>query len=539
MFVTNMCAHFQAKPKEPYLIAVKCIFRYLKHTPNLGLWYPPDSAFEIFGYIDSDLAAKMTSPQPPSSPFSAGDESEVVHINRLPDELLLIIFTKLKNAKSLCICSLVSKRFSTVVHQTPSIFLTFPHRHSNDQNENLPKKLFKYLSKTLFRKPPQNKFDGALFQSAVNSLKSFQNIRNLQIQLPSFQQDESILKWHAEFGRDMNICVILFATSVHETTSSNDQIQNADTLLTNHLLQSRIATANQCFREATWRQHILRHVVENHRNSLDAAEIGDLSRKGKVVMRGKQQLTDLLDPEVKLPASGYGKLWHVQLLRLPELRCVLHGATVVAIRRTNENEEEHEDVGVKHLLKKGYEIDEQTNPPDELYSAGYIFDDEVKRECGGDVAVTWSPIRSIDRMSYIQPVTYLMTKQKGGCGCHVKSYMAQDGQSIDTRHPEVTKSIPEYMTSPATFVVTENSDVTGSKIDIDFIRIWCIWIVFSFKIFVFVAKSKCFWKKNKVFVAVRRCSSLFRSDSAFFSLKPVLGGTPAVLGGTPPVLGGD
>ncbi|KAI3700373.1 hypothetical protein L2E82_44999 [Cichorium intybus] len=298
----------------------------------------------------------MTSPP---SPSLTGDESEVVHINRLPDELLLIIFTKLNNARLLCICSLVSKRFSSVVHQTPSIFLSFPHRQYNDRNENFPKKLFNYLSKSFFRKPPPNKFDGALFQSAVDSLKTFQNVRNLQIQLPSFQQDESILKWHAEFGRDMNICVILFATSVHQTTPSNTQIQNADTLLTNHLLQSRIASANQCFREATWRQHILRHVVENHRQSLEAAEIRDSSRKGKVVMRGRQQLTDLLDPEVKLPASGYGKLWHVQLLRLPEARCVLHGATVVAIRRTDENEEEHEDVGVKHLMKKGYEVDEQ------------------------------------------------------------------------------------------------------------------------------------------------------------------------------------
>lgn len=76
-------------------------------------------------------------------------------------------------------------------------------------------------------------------------------------------------------------------------------------------------------------------------------------------MRGRQQLNDLLDPKLKLPASGYGKLWHVQLLRLPESRCVLHGATVVAIRRTDENEEEHEDVGVKQLMKKGYELDEQ------------------------------------------------------------------------------------------------------------------------------------------------------------------------------------
>ena len=55
MFATSMCACFQANPKEFHMIAVKHIFRYLKHTPNLGLWYPRDSEFELVGYTDSDM----------------------------------------------------------------------------------------------------------------------------------------------------------------------------------------------------------------------------------------------------------------------------------------------------------------------------------------------------------------------------------------------------------------------------------------------------------------------------------------------------
>jgi hypothetical protein len=35
-------------------MAVKRIFRYLVHTPKLGLWYPKGSTFEILGYSDSD-----------------------------------------------------------------------------------------------------------------------------------------------------------------------------------------------------------------------------------------------------------------------------------------------------------------------------------------------------------------------------------------------------------------------------------------------------------------------------------------------------
>jgi hypothetical protein len=56
MLSVCMCARFQANPKECHLMAVKRIFRYLVHTPNLGLWYPKGSTFDLLGYYDSDYA---------------------------------------------------------------------------------------------------------------------------------------------------------------------------------------------------------------------------------------------------------------------------------------------------------------------------------------------------------------------------------------------------------------------------------------------------------------------------------------------------
>jgi hypothetical protein len=56
MFATCLCARFQADPRESHLIAVKRIFRYLKGTPNLGIWYPRDTGFNLIGYSDSDYA---------------------------------------------------------------------------------------------------------------------------------------------------------------------------------------------------------------------------------------------------------------------------------------------------------------------------------------------------------------------------------------------------------------------------------------------------------------------------------------------------
>ncbi|GKB73209.1 putative ribonuclease H-like domain-containing protein, partial [Tanacetum coccineum] len=56
MFAVYACARFQVTPKASYLHVVKRIFRYLKHQPKLGLWYPRDSPFELEAFSDSDYA---------------------------------------------------------------------------------------------------------------------------------------------------------------------------------------------------------------------------------------------------------------------------------------------------------------------------------------------------------------------------------------------------------------------------------------------------------------------------------------------------
>ena len=56
MFSVCMCAQFQAAPRECHLIAVKKILRYLKFTPNIGLWYSKGVHFDLVGFSDSDYA---------------------------------------------------------------------------------------------------------------------------------------------------------------------------------------------------------------------------------------------------------------------------------------------------------------------------------------------------------------------------------------------------------------------------------------------------------------------------------------------------
>ena len=54
MFATYLCARFQANSKESHLTTIKRIFRYIKGTQNLGLWYPKDIGFNLIGYSHAD-----------------------------------------------------------------------------------------------------------------------------------------------------------------------------------------------------------------------------------------------------------------------------------------------------------------------------------------------------------------------------------------------------------------------------------------------------------------------------------------------------
>ncbi|GJX99233.1 hypothetical protein Tco_0356252 [Tanacetum coccineum] len=55
-FVTFVSARYQARPTEKHLKEVKRIFRYLRQSINMGLWYTKDSGFELIAYADADHA---------------------------------------------------------------------------------------------------------------------------------------------------------------------------------------------------------------------------------------------------------------------------------------------------------------------------------------------------------------------------------------------------------------------------------------------------------------------------------------------------
>jgi hypothetical protein len=54
-FVVYMCTRFQSSPCSSHRIAVQRIFRYLKHSPEFGIWYSAYSSLDLVGFSDVDF----------------------------------------------------------------------------------------------------------------------------------------------------------------------------------------------------------------------------------------------------------------------------------------------------------------------------------------------------------------------------------------------------------------------------------------------------------------------------------------------------
>ncbi|GJR84889.1 retrovirus-related pol polyprotein from transposon TNT 1-94 [Tanacetum coccineum] len=73
---TCYCARYQARPTEKHPKKIKRIFRYLKNTINIGLWYLKDTDFELTDFSDSDHTGCLDSRKSTSGgiQFLGGDK---------------------------------------------------------------------------------------------------------------------------------------------------------------------------------------------------------------------------------------------------------------------------------------------------------------------------------------------------------------------------------------------------------------------------------------------------------------------------------
>jgi hypothetical protein len=56
-FIVWLCARFKASPRSSHRTTVQRIFRYLKHTPEFGIWYSASSSsLDLVGFSDANVA---------------------------------------------------------------------------------------------------------------------------------------------------------------------------------------------------------------------------------------------------------------------------------------------------------------------------------------------------------------------------------------------------------------------------------------------------------------------------------------------------
>jgi hypothetical protein len=87
--VVGMVSRFQAEPKESHVQAVKRIFRYLKGTIDLGLWYPRKDSFTLKSYSDVDWVGSVDDRKSTSGGAFFLGESRVAWISKKQSSISL------------------------------------------------------------------------------------------------------------------------------------------------------------------------------------------------------------------------------------------------------------------------------------------------------------------------------------------------------------------------------------------------------------------------------------------------------------------
>ncbi|CAL9119750.1 unnamed protein product [Musa textilis] len=294
------------------------------------------------------------------------------HFDQIPDSLVLLIFNKLADIRSLGRCLAVSKRFNILVPLVHDVCVRIDRVVSvdGDSDEALtlsspkPRNLLAHLLKLMLfaiLKPFQHlqNFSAGRkpllphlsHHSPAQVLKNFTHVRNLRIELPAGDvgtEDGVFLKWRAEFGSTLQNCVILGGTKMESRPSSanlegsvEDTGSIPEPFYTNGGLKLRVVWTISSLIAASTRHYLLRQIIRDH-PTLRSLALTDADGQGTLTM-GAEQLKEFREKPLaasassnrtQVPASNM-KLRYAPYLELPE-GMALQGATLVAIKLAEE-----------------------------------------------------------------------------------------------------------------------------------------------------------------------------------------------------------
>ncbi|KAG8063581.1 hypothetical protein GUJ93_ZPchr0003g17550 [Zizania palustris] len=314
---------------------------------------------------------------------AAADQGED-HFDRVPDSLVLLIFNRLADARSLGRCSAVSRRFSALVPLVDDACLRIDRviTDAADADDALglagprPRGVLSHLLKAMLSAvlKPFGHCDAGVrggahagkhaqqHHSPAQVLKNFSSIRNLRMELPVSDvgtDDGVVLRWKAVFGSTLQSCVILGGTRVdraaphahapttavaageNEASQGDDSGSIPESFYTNGGLKLRVVWTISSLIAAATRHYLLREIVKEH-PTLERVALTDAHGQGTLSME-RDQIKEFRDKPLaaaaaanrtQVPACNM-KLRYAPLLELSD-GTRIQGATLVVIKPVGE-----------------------------------------------------------------------------------------------------------------------------------------------------------------------------------------------------------
>lgn len=291
--------------------------------------------------------------------------------DHIPDALLLVIFNKIGDVRSLGRCACVSKRFNVHIHLVHNVHMKIDQVVSVDGDEAMnlplpkPQNFLSHFFKLFFNilRPFNhicncNSGNKTLLpqvshHSPAQVLNNFTNIQNVTIELPSSDvgtENGVVLKWRAVFGSTLQNCVILggirterkvpdqivVSDLVEEDNNSSNGVL-PESFYTNGGLKLRVVWTINSLIAASTRHYFMQPVIRSH-PSLKSLILTDADGQGTLSMgveqlkefREKPLTASLSTSRTQVPGSNM-KLRYAPYLEVED-GVGMQGATLVAIK---------------------------------------------------------------------------------------------------------------------------------------------------------------------------------------------------------------
>ncbi|CAH8351866.1 unnamed protein product [Eruca vesicaria subsp. sativa] len=288
----------------------------------------------------------------------------------LPDAIVVDILNKVGDVKTLHRCSILSKRFNSLVPQSESLFLRLDQVATTDTTESPPdspvSKILQSLVKpfqgflSLFSKPAKpTRFTNLSPNIPSKILSRFDRIKNLEIELPGGDvslEKGAAVKWKAEFGKTLKTCVVVAFRSA-STVSSSSSSTDAEFVTG---LKTRVVWTISALMAASARHFLMSGVVKEH-EEMESLVMHDVGGAGTVVMRAeglrefrKARGGEEADERVVKNRRSVVPNVRMSMRHAPSLKLksgiYLESATLVIVRPS----EEYSDVGDGELATEAF-----------------------------------------------------------------------------------------------------------------------------------------------------------------------------------------